>query len=71
MEEDRGNDAFEVFIGTLADVDARRNVELVVLLERLVGIRVGVLVKVGLHEGRTDLAEIGDELVGNSGTFVA
>ena len=56
MEEDRGNDALEVFIGTLAHVDARGDVELDVLLERLVGIRVGVLVKVGLHEGRTDLA---------------
>ena len=55
MEEVRGNDAFEVFIGTLADVDARGDVELV-LLERIVGIRVGVLVKVGLQEGRTDLA---------------
>ena len=56
MEEDRGHDAFEVLIGTLADVDARGDVELDVLLERLVGIRVGVLVNVGLQEDRTDLA---------------
>ena len=56
MEEDRGNGALEVFIGTLANVDARGDVEFYALLEGIVGVRVGVLVKVGLHEGRTDLA---------------